>query len=147
MHSEPCYPSKCCVDCLMYLANGETPNDLTEEETAEWLENFNRRTEGYEIILGKMYEYHECKSNFTVVTTAGEYETFADSAEDAREDHVFRSENSKVIAVIPHELQTEDDCECENEGFSWSSCDVCGSNLGGDRYAVTFWKIKENQDA
>lgn len=32
-----------------------------------------------------------------------------------------------------------DDCECEQLGFSWQSCDVCGSNLGGDRHAVTFW--------
>lgn len=27
--------------------------------------------------------------------------------------------------------------ECETVTFSWSSCDVCRSPLGGDRYAVT----------
>jgi hypothetical protein len=40
--------------------------------------------------------------------------------------------------------QTENDrggeCECEQQSFSWSPCDVCGSNLGGSRHAVTFWE-------
>jgi len=33
------------------------------------------------------------------------------------------------------------ECDCETESFSWSACDVCGSNLGGERHAVSFWKI------
>lgn len=28
-----------------------------------------------------------------------------------------------------------DNCECGDLGFSWQSCDGCGSALGGDRYA------------
>lgn len=32
-----------------------------------------------------------------------------------------------------------EDCDCENLGFSMSSCDGCGSTLGGDRYAATGW--------
>ena len=31
------------------------------------------------------------------------------------------------------------DCDCEHDTFSWSPCAGCGSNLGGDRYAVTAW--------
>lgn len=27
----------CCTDCLMLLANGETPPEMSEEETASWL--------------------------------------------------------------------------------------------------------------
>lgn len=28
---------------------------------------------------------------------------------------------------------------CERLAFTWSSCDHCGSTLGGERHAVTFW--------
>ena len=31
------------------------------------------------------------------------------------------------------------ECSCEQREFSWSSCDTCGSTLGGSRDAVTFW--------
>lgn len=29
--------------------------------------------------------------------------------------------------------------ECEHRSFTWSACDHCGSGLGGDRHAVTYW--------
>ena len=32
-----------------------------------------------------------------------------------------------------------DECECEYNPFSWSACDLCRSNLGGERHAATFW--------
>ena len=32
-----------------------------------------------------------------------------------------------------------DECDCEEQSFSWSACDGCGSNLGGERHAVTGW--------
>jgi hypothetical protein len=31
----------------------------------------------------------------------------------------------------------EQDCDCETQSFSWSTCDGCGSVLGGDRHAAT----------
>jgi len=34
-----------CTDCLMLVANGETPHDWTEEETAEWLARIDAREE------------------------------------------------------------------------------------------------------
>lgn len=34
------------------------------------------------------------------------------------------------------------ECDCENLGFSWQSCEGCGSNLGGDRYRFTTWRIR-----
>jgi hypothetical protein len=47
------------------------------------------------------------------------------------------------VMARSHELETEYDrggeCECERNTFSWSACDVCGSNLGGARDAVVFW--------
>lgn len=30
-------------------------------------------------------------------------------------------------------------CDCETMTFSWSSCDGCGSTLGGERHAMTLW--------
>lgn len=31
------------------------------------------------------------------------------------------------------------ECACETQSFSWSPCSGCGSNLGGERFAVTAW--------
>lgn len=35
-------------------------------------------------------------------------------------------------------------CDCVNgdrgHGFSWRTCDGCGSTLGGDRYPVVVWE-------
>ena len=45
-----------CVDCLMLLANGETPPDMNEEETAAWLDSMGDE----EVTLGLMREEHEC---------------------------------------------------------------------------------------
>src|ERR1044072_2420100 len=36
-----------------------------------------------------------------------------------------------------------DECECENYGFSWSSCDGCEDGFGGDRYWFTLWSPVE----
>lgn len=33
------------------------------------------------------------------------------------------------------------DCECERIEFTWSSCDGCGSHLGGSRNALTVWEV------
>ncbi|MFF8629715.1 hypothetical protein [Streptomyces werraensis] len=32
------------------------------------------------------------------------------------------------------------ECDCEERGFSTSSCDGCGSVYHGDRYAMTEWE-------
>jgi hypothetical protein len=31
------------------------------------------------------------------------------------------------------------ECDCENRSFSWSTCEGCGSHLGGERHAMTLW--------
>jgi hypothetical protein len=36
--------------------------------------------------------------------------------------------------------QAGEECDCERDPFSWSPCDVCGGNLGGERHAVSFWE-------
>jgi hypothetical protein len=49
------------------------------------------------------------------------------------------------MAAEDHECGAADfadaECGCEQVTFTWSACDVCGSRLGGERYAVTFWTI------
>ncbi len=37
------------------------------------------------------------------------------------------------------EADREAGCDCDQLGFSWQSCDACGSNLGGDRFAAVLW--------
>lgn len=39
------------------------------------------------------------------------------------------------------------ECECERREFSWSSCEGCGSSLGGSRYALTLWKLESVESA
>ncbi len=34
---------------------------------------------------------------------------------------------------------TVEECDCERRTFSWSSCEGCGSGLGGSRHAYTLW--------
>jgi hypothetical protein len=43
-----------------------------------------------------------------------------------------------------HSCGREDDsyfgeCDCETDSFTWSSCEGCGSTLGGERHAFTVW--------
>lgn len=46
----------CCTDCLMLFANGETPERMTEKESAAWLAEIDRRTEGLDVALGGEHE-------------------------------------------------------------------------------------------
>lgn len=39
------------------------------------------------------------------------------------------------VAPVPHDYV----CDCDTNPFSWSACEGCGSNLGGERYAMTIW--------
>jgi hypothetical protein len=150
------YSGKCCTDCLMLLANGETPPELSEEETAGYLANVERECAGAEITLGMFREDHGCAANWTVIWHApgsvrgsfrrGTIEVRADSYRDALDEAEWSRDvpaGAWPVMARSHDLETESDrggeCECEQLGFSWSSCDVCGSNLGGDREAVVFW--------
>lgn len=81
------YDLEACINCVMLLANRETPTEMDESETAEWLAGMDKawpESEGWHL-----------------APACGE------------------------------------DCE---GGFSWRACGVCGSNLGGDRHAVTAWR-------
>ena len=87
-----------CVDCLILLANGDVPAEMTADEITEWQSRIDASTDGFNVTLGMLRDSHECPEG-------------------------------------------TDECECETRTFSWSACDVCGSNLGGERHAVSFWRI------
>lgn len=36
--------------------------------------------------------------------------------------------------------ENPEECECEVDTFSRSSCDGCGSHLAGERHAYTMWE-------
>jgi hypothetical protein len=91
----------CCSDCLMLLANGETPPEMNETETAIWLAKIEARSDDSHVTIGRLLGEDSCDCT------------------DWDTDH--------------HRYQ------CEERTFSWSTCDVCGSALGGYRAAVTFW--------
>lgn len=42
----------CCDDCLFYLANGETPVDMSEEDTEAWLAEITQRAGAWHVSLG-----------------------------------------------------------------------------------------------
>ena len=31
------------------------------------------------------------------------------------------------------------ECDCENLGFTWEPCQLCTSDLAGDKYLATIW--------
>lgn len=91
------YTGWACQDCLIMIANGEAPCDLTESELAGYLADVERLTAGYHLVAGLPSDEHTCEP---AARAAG--------------------------------------CGCETIGFSWHPCEVCGGNLGGDRFAVSF---------
>jgi hypothetical protein len=95
-----------CTDCLILLANGEVPADLSESEAAAWQEQISERNDGYNLTLGMLREEHSC-----------------------------RDSEGRTASDLGGE------CDCEVNSFSWSPCDVCAAHMGGERHAVSFWKI------
>jgi len=45
----------------------------------------------------------------------------------------------QIPAQCEELFTTGGECYCETREFSWSSCDGCGSTLGGSRHAYTYW--------
>lgn len=41
------------------------------------------------------------------------------------------------------DVRTYEGCECDHRTFSWSRCEGCGSTLGGERQAFTYWSESE----
>lgn len=103
-----------CVDCLMMAANGECGEN--PDRTPLGL------LDGVEATLGLMADEHheDC-----------DYRNSMAAKEAAETYNVDVEENQEIF-----------DCniDCENDEFSWSQCEGCGSTLGGSRHAMTVWE-------
>ena len=40
----------------------------------------------------------------------------------------------------PENCWEKNDAACERISFTWSACEGCGSSLGGERHAFTWWE-------
>lgn len=55
---------------------------------------------------------------------------------------MLASEHSDYCPVKIHDSHDAvDECGCDTVSFSWSACDLCRSNPGGERHAITFWTV------
>lgn len=52
---------------------------------------------------------------------------------------MYSEEHSEDCLVRSNPTTVCYDCDCETNPFSWFSCEGCGSNLGGERHAMTIW--------
>jgi len=103
-----------CADCLILEANGELP-----EDRPDLLADIDTHTGDLQVTLGRM------------------------RTEDVVSD--IHTEDTGCPWRVSEETWDPDLwglCTCEDwddSGFSWSSCEECGSHLGGDRYYATVW--------
>jgi hypothetical protein len=116
----------CCTDCIMLFANGESPPGLDEDAVATWGAEIYRRTSGYTVTCGGDHG-DDCPNVEHLCVLTGE--DWEDPEDCTTHDH----EVGKWIGNT--------DCQCEEMEFSWSSCDTCGSGLGGSRHAVTLFPV------
>ncbi len=100
-----------CTDCLMMLANGDV---------------------GDRGDIGELTEYQQDADDAHLYNLPGD-----DQWNNANTRHAARM-NAHWPGEDGWEL-VPGDCEGSCE-FSWSSCDGCGSSLGGDRHHAVAWK-------
>lgn len=96
-----------CQDCLLYLANGDLPEDSDDIERLARMRFIWPVKEGWHITLGHL------------MTT---YPVWHEKGGEPYNYEAHRSED-----YPPHNPEPS---------FSWNSCDGCGTKLGGNRYAA-----------
>ena len=68
----------------------------------------------------------------------GLFEGLEPTAGMLREEHDCHADDCESDEC-EQECERPDECDCETNTFSTSSCDGCGSRLHGERHAVTGW--------
>jgi len=105
-----------CTDCLMMEANGECGENPDREPL--------NLLEGVEATLGLMADAHH---------------------EDCDYRNSMAARETEELFGVPDGEERTDvyDCnlDCENDEFSMSRCEGCGSPLGGSRHAMTVWEV------
>lgn len=116
-----------CPDCICYFANGDTPINLNEEETDEWLANVASHVEGFYVACGGSHDI-DCENMPFVCrkcpTTDYPY------LDGHPTECVWHGSLDRMWSG-------HTDCYCETEEFSWSPCSTCASYFGGSRHLVT----------
>lgn len=149
-----------CTDCLLWHANGVTPEDSGYDDsdwsTALIEENLKG---GYSITIGHGVEEHSCKSNYTVTVDCAPYEVWSDNADrtEALEafvnlyGHHWSDEPDEsgeftplTLTIVRHAPATAGDlgtdCDCETIPFDTRDCDSCGRRFGDEWHAATVWQ-------
>lgn len=108
--------------------------------------------------LSKIHSYGWCCTDCTMLLANGEVPVDMNDAaiEEYLDDIARRTGHLEVVLGGEHDDDCPNmvdghwsghtDCYCEHQEFSWSSCDVCGSPLGGSRDAVTFFETEEETE-
>jgi hypothetical protein len=107
--SEDYHDLRICVDCLVYLANGEVPDN----DDVEWKpEDIDKVWPNTFISPGHSFQTMKINIAFWPDCDVSAWKNWDDIPEDLREIY-------------------------EEGSFSSLPCDACHSNLGGDRFPAT----------
>lgn len=99
-----------CIDCFVLLVNAEAP--LYHPDT------------GQDMTEDDEQEWLD-RVDLPLGTTPG----------------MMADDHDRACPAFDDGETTGNECHgCEEQDFSWSTCDSCRSHLGGSRHAVTYWE-------
>jgi hypothetical protein len=105
-----------CVCCYLSHANGECCSN--DDHGGDGIEPLSAIEPGYNVTIGMGWEDHtdECLT------------------------HIVRELQDKFPDMEWPDVPDDYECDCEQNTFSRSRCEGCGSYLHGERHALTLWK-------
>lgn len=126
------YHLRACTDCIMLIANGDTPPEMDEAETDAYVERFDTWTAPYTAVVASSWPftpyYLTVGAAFTAVLAGDvDVDVLRFSVDD---DDVEVTDWSERDRYYGRDVEAE---------FSMHGCDTCGSRLGGDRHPVAAW--------